>query len=215
MRLKSGFGLVILLTACNALPTTETETSGIPIGEYADYQMSDNTDSLESYLPGETYSYKVTIEEVEEHDAVVYGWYAETRLKIPLGWYAAETNHSSLFMIEDQKTRITMGIRSLEGATFEELKASYADSFKEAYPDLKDEDIKIESLSENQFYIEVKHLANNVGTENGILNVITYNSDVPELYHSLLLVTPQDTLEHYEGLVGLILRDETINWEAL
>lgn len=214
MHYKLSLVLIFLLGACSTTSPTKTEEA-LPIGDYADYQMSDNVESLKSDLPDGGFTYNVTIQEVTKHYAEVYGWYAETSLKIPLGWYGTESNQSSVFMLEDQKTRILLGFRSLEGKTFDELKNNYTDSYKAFYPDLTDEDIKQVTLSENQFYMEITHLANKEDTANGILNVITYNPDYPEYYYSLLLVTPEDTLEHYKGLVGLILRDSTTYWEKL
>lgn len=203
--------LMLVFSACSS-NTQESANNTLPVGDYADYQVSDNTDTLESYPPWEEYTYLPTVLSSDEHAATVYALAAQTTLKVPLGWYAEQSPDTARFMLEDQKTRFTLGFRSLEGKTFEELKNSYAEGFKSAYPSLSDENINLVSISDTQFYIEVRNLMNTSGTENGIVNVITYNPDLPNYYHSLLLVTPNDTFEHYEGLVGLIVRDQEIDW---
>lgn len=206
--------LALLISACS---TTKSTYTSLPIGDYQDYQVSDTSDSLSSYPPDDEYAYLTTIKSSDEHSATIYTLSAQTTLKVPLGWYGIEEGDRAVFMLEDKYTRFTLGFRSLEGKTFEEFKNSYIDVFKEFYPTLKDEDIYLEEISATQFYLIARHLPTETGTENGIVNVITYNPNLEGKsldghYHSLLLVTPEDTFEHFLGLIGLIVRDQEIDW---
>lgn len=203
--------LLILGAGCSKTNTSEA----LPIGEYSTYAHSTTDDSLRVNLNTGDKSMLPTMMSVQDSYATVFARSAETQLNIPLGWYGVENGVRTTFMLEDQRTRIQFRIASLEGKTWDTFKETFKENWlKSAGTAVSAENMAINQISDTQFYTVIHHMKTNGESENGIINLVTYQPEYPEFYHSTLLITSDAEVDGYLGLVGLVARDMKIKWDT-
>lgn len=203
-------GLLLLGNGC------VKNVSILPPGDYATYAHDETEEAIYSDHDDERTRVLPDVLEVHENYSTVFAKSAETQLNIPFGWYGIESGSVTKFgRIDDDYTRITLRIASLEGDNWDDFQEGFVADWVEAANGLvTEENMTLYPLSDTQFYTVLRHMTNDGGTENGAINLVTYVPGYPTEYHSVLLVTADAEIENYLGLVGLIARDMVIQWDT-
>lgn len=203
-------GMLFVGSGCTEIVST------IPPGDYATYAHSTTEEAIYSDHDDERTRVLPDVLEVHENYSTVFAKMAETQFNIPFGWYGIESGSVTKFgRTDDDYTRITLRIASLEGKSWNNFRDNFVADWLEAADGLVTaENMKLYPLSDTQFYTVLRHMTNDGGTENGAINLVTYVPGYPTEYHSVLLVTADAEVESYLGLVGLIARDMVIQWDT-
>lgn len=210
--------VVMLGASLCAAPKTIVKNALAPVGTYASYAFSKNASSYDDKNPMYVKSGgSPAFVEKRGADCVLLDCSSsQTVLKAPLGWYSDEDGQNSTFYTPDERSRIIMGFRDINGQTFAQMKQTLLSDTRSQMKQMKQNAVVVRafSLSGGSYAVEVTGIKTPGGNRNGFLQVFTPNPKKPRYPMSLSLTAPMGVYPKYRGLVGLILRDRKILWTA-
>lgn len=240
-------------TCSHAAPVTAPAMQNLPVGpSYLAYVGSDNLDTLSTATPSATrdklgspmsimFSGEPLEREKQKGYATMFATWAQTTLRVPLGWYAIESNdnvdESLIFSpgltvkivarsaVENQK------VQSDRNA-FEKFKTASVEQTRARLQKmgLKSGPIELLDLPGEAFAVRASKVTDKTGHNFSYLERFsqrapkserdefwrTMNTGVGmsplQLPLGLSLLAPADKFEKYVGLLGLMARDEGLNW---
>ncbi len=193
-----------------------------PIAKYADFALSRDTSSFSPTHPKnrDTQPPSLHGSDIKAGWAEVGAASAQTLLKMPLGWFGAESGSATTFYTPDEKTRLILRFSDILG----ELPAAQTAAIKDPFAYLKQRQLALSkaqlakmgrgkaqvrqfSLSDGPIAIEARGLTSESGRAVAFLQVISPNPREARFPLSLSLTSPAADYEKNRELVGLILRD--------
>ena len=252
MNMKILLGLLLSLAI---VPRVEAapEMAKIPVGNsYLDYSAADDTATLDGEkfeAEREKLGLTMTImtngeqraQEIERGYVTMFATWAQTTLRVPLGWFAFEAKDNtdeSLVLLPDKTVRIVARAAvsseswQKERDAFDKLKKNAVEQTRQRLQAQKLTPVKLElmDISEQEFVVRADDVKDAQGKNWSYLERFSQRStpqeraqwwakyDRGEALGSLAqplamsLLASKTEFEKYLGLFGLMVRDEGLNW---